>query len=82
MVGAIEMTVLIMTLDIIRRSGGKAEKATAKTVGIIAPPTKPCSARVRIMVSMSDDRPVKTLIMTKPVQEIMNSLWVPHHRAR
>ena len=82
MVGAIEMTVLMITLDIIRRSGGKAEKAMAKTVGIIAPPIKPCRARVMIMVSMSDDSPVKTLIMVKPAQDIMNSLWVPHHLAR
>ncbi len=60
----------MITLAVMRRSGGKAVKATANTVGIIAPPMKPCRARVRIIMSIDEDRPVSTLITMKPVHEI------------
>ena len=70
------------TLAVTRLSGGKAVKATAKTVGIMAPPTKPCSARNRIIMSIEVDRPVATLISRKPVQETRNTFCVPHRRDR
>ena len=70
------------TLAVTRLSGGKAVKATAKTVGIMAPPTKPWMARNRIIMSIDDDRPVATLISTKPAQETRNSRCVPHSRDR
>ena len=57
-------------------------KATAKTVGIMAPPTKPWMARNRIIMSMEVDRPVAMLIRTKPAHEARNSFWVPHSRDR
>jgi hypothetical protein len=70
------------TLAVTRLSGGKAVKATAKTVGIMAPPTKPWMARKKIMVSIDEDRPVATLIRMKPVQEIRKTRCVPHRRDR
>jgi hypothetical protein len=60
----------MITLAVIRFSGGKAVKATANTVGIIAPPMKPCRARVRIIMSIDELRPVSTLMTMKPVHEI------------
>ena len=70
------------TLAVTRLSGGKAVNATANTVGIMAPPTKPCSARNRIMLSIDDDSPVATLMIRKPTQEARNSFCVPHSRDR
>ena len=71
-----------MTLAVTRFSGGKAVKATAKTVGIMAPPTKPCSARKTIIMSIDDDRPVATLMIRKPAQLTRNTFCVPHSRDR
>ncbi len=72
----------MMTLAVTRLSGGKAVKATAKTVGIMAPPTNPCRARNRIIISMDDDRPTMTLMIRKPVQEARKTIRVPHSRDR
>ncbi|MNE27281.1 hypothetical protein D3C80_1206860 [compost metagenome] len=72
----------MMTLAVTRFSGGKAVKATAKTVGIMAPPRKPCSARKKIIISTDDDRPTATLMIRKPTQEARKSFCVPHSRDR
>ena len=52
MVGAMVATRPISTEMPARRSGGNRMKEAAKTVGIIAPPRKPCSARNTIIDSM------------------------------
>ena len=56
-------------------------KAQAKTVGIIAPPMKPCSARHRIISLMLFDRPHIRLISVKPAAEAANSQRVDMTRA-
>ena len=45
MVGASVAVRPISTETPVRRLGGKSRKVVANTVGIIAPPRKPCSAR-------------------------------------
>src|SRR5258706_9989674 len=82
MVGASETIRPMIAPEVARLSGGKAVKAIANTVGIIAPPMKPCRPRVMIIVSIDDDMPVSTLMIVKPAHEIMNSFCVPHRREK
>ena len=70
------------TEAVTRLDGGKAVKATANTVGIMAPPTKPWMARKKIITSTEDDRPTAMLIRTKPPQLNRKTFCVPHRRDR
>ena len=81
-VGARVTIMPVTTFAVTRRSGGKALKAVANTVGTMAPPTNPCRARQTIIMSMLVDIPASTLMITKPPQLNMNTFWVPHSRAR
>src|SRR5690242_21250651 len=55
------------------RLPGKKAKAAVKTVGIIEPPRKPCSARKTIMLSMFQAQPQSRLVAVKPAAETQNS---------
>ena len=66
----------------LRFDGGKTLKATAKTVGIIAPPMKPCSARNTIIELMSQAIAHKALATVKPAAAELNSTRVETSRAR
>ena len=48
-------------------------KAAAKTVGIMAPPMKPCSARQTIISSIEVAVAQQTLVSVKPPAAIANS---------
>ena len=61
---------------------GKNAKAVVKTVGIIEPPRKPCSARNTIMVLMSQAQPHIRLVAVKPTAETQNSQRVDMTRDR
>jgi hypothetical protein len=59
----------------------KKAKAVVKTVGIIEPPRKPCSARKTIMLWMSQAQPHNRLVAVKPAAETQNSQRVDITRA-
>ena len=65
-----------------RFSGGKIVKLVAKTVGIIAPPMKPWSARQTIIVSMLPAKAQATLVRVKPAAATVNSTRVDMMRDR
>ena len=55
-----------------RLEGGKIVKAEAKTVGIMPPPMKPCSARHRIISLIEVEVAHIRLIRVKPPAETTN----------
>ena len=57
----------------LRNRGGNTVKDVAKTVGIIAPPKKPCNARHTIISPMDDDNAHIKLIKVKAAAEATNS---------
>ena len=79
-VGAMVTIMPTMTVAVMRRSGGKAVKAVAKTGGIMAPAASPCRARAKIIMSIEVQRPAQTLVAMKAAQATMNIGRVPHSR--
>ena len=72
-VGASEDKAPMVAAAITRWWPGKKTKALVKTVGIIDPPRKPCSARKTIMLSMFQAQPHSRLVAVKPAAETQNS---------
>src|SRR5690242_12784215 len=65
-----------------RFSGGKTMKEVAKTVGIIAPPRKPCSARKMIIELMSQASAHKADVSVKPAAAMAKKTRVDMRRER
>ena len=59
---------------------GKSRKEVANTVGIIAPPMKPCIARKTTMVVRLSAIAQAKEQMVKPIAEMVNSVRVDHSR--
>jgi len=65
-----------------RRSAGKIRKLVANTVGIIAPPRKPWSARNTTIMGMESANEQARLIRVKPAADRANSTRVDSSRDR
>ncbi len=65
---------------ITRLSAGNTVKVTANTVGIIAPPTKPCSARQTIISLIEPDMAHMKLMAVKPMADTVNRMRVDRMR--
>jgi hypothetical protein len=72
----------IITETAARRSGGKTLKLVANTVGIMAPPRKPCRQRKMIIEPMLQAVAQAMLMTVKPVAENTNRTRVESSRAR
>ena len=68
------------TETLARRVGGKMVKEVAKTVGIMAPPKRPCSARNTIMELRSPAKAQAALMQVKPMQVVRNNQRVEKAR--
>ena len=82
MVGAIVAMMPIVAAAMVRCLPGKRTKAAVNTVGIMAPPRKPCAARKAIMLSMSQADPHRTLVNVKPAAEMAKSQRVDSNRLK
>ena len=72
----------MITPTIGRLSWGKIRNEVAKTVGIIAPPMKPCSARKNTISPRELERAQAKLMRVKPAQAQENSTRVDNSRER
>ena len=63
-----------------RLGPGKKWKDEVNTVGIMEAPSRPCSARKAIMLSMFQARPHSMLASVKPAAEAVNSQRVENTR--
>src|SRR4051812_34609242 len=81
-VGAMVATRPISTERKFRRSGGNTMKEVAKTVGIIAPPRKPCSARKMIIELMSQASAHIAEVTVNPAAAIAKKTRVDISRER
>src|SRR5271156_2476862 len=80
MVGAAVATRPMSTELLARRFGENTVKDVAKTVGIMAPPNRPCRARNTIMVLRSPAKAQAALMQVKPMQVVRNSQRVEKAR--
>ena len=80
--GASVATMPIITCCVIDRPAGNSVKLAAIVVGTMAAPLKPWTMRKKIRESRSQDMAHRTLDMTKPAADIMNSLRMPKARLR
>ena len=81
-VGAAVATSPMITLTPARFSGGKRAKLVAKTVGIMAPPRKPCAARNTIMELRFQAAAQSALASVKHPADSVNSTRVVSTRER
>ena len=72
----------ISTVTPARFSAGNRRKEVANTVGIMAPPMKPCSTRNTIMASRLVASAQPMLMSVKPAAEITNRTRVDIRRDR
>src|SRR5581483_9900498 len=81
-VGAMVATSPISTERKFRFSGGKTMNDVAKTVGIIAPPRKPCAARNTIIEFMLQASAHIALVSVKPAAATEKNTRVENSRER